>query len=366
MSKILIAGKKNLEKGLYEDARKHGRTLTQHLQVMADNGEIAEDLYDPDARDAKGQPVDAFRQLMLGVGLRTRGAYGAQTVNEVFLTDNQNRVLFPEYINREYRDQERLPRNELTLADLVLTRNPITASVYQYGVIKDDRDNEPARVTEAADLPLYTVKFAQNPVYIRKYGGRMHVSYETLKRSSLDVLGRWVARVRRRAERAQVKDALEILVNGDGNSNAAPSLPDLAGTTYTIDDIIDLVILAETNDADPSILTGDLVELGNLLKMDFVKDAASTALGADFRDTGMWPRILGMQPKRAPSGSVLEGAKKIVAIDQLLGLEMAFDPEMELTESAALIEKQVEVITFSEAHGFGKPDKGAAVTVKHA
>ena len=86
---------------------------------------------------------------------------------------------------------------------------------------------------------------------------------------------------------------------------------------------------------------------------------AATAAGADFRDTGNWPAILGMRPKLALADSALRRQQKIMAIDPSNGLEEFYENGSEIVESEKLITSQFENIAISEVIGWAKPDAQA-------
>ena len=114
------------------------------------------------------------------------------------------------------------------------------------------------------------------------------------------------------------------------------------------------------------IITADTADLAAILNLDIFTGVAATAAGADFRDTGRWPNLLGMTPKLALADSALQGSKKLLAIDQANGLEEFYENGSELVESERLITSQFENIAISEVVGWAKPDGQAFRTKSHA
>lgn len=344
------------DKGLYQDAKAAGLNLSDYMQVQADRGQVDPELFD----DTSATP--AFKQIVGALGIDPKGRDAARPVEDVFLTDPANRVLFPEYISTRYRDLTTTQRNELSLDDLVSTITPVRNGAYTYGVIRDEDESgaDLSRVAEAAELPTIAVTMGNQAIVLVKYGGKLKVSYEVIRRSSVSVMDRWIGAVARKARRRKVNAALDVILNGDRNNGAAPNV-DVPGPKYTLEDLVNLDLLAGDYGAEPSLIAGDRVELGKLLTMAAITDG-NASLGENFRSTGTWPAILGLQPKRAPKGSLLDGAAKVLAIDPSMGLEMAYDPSMDLVENDKIIERQIEYITFSEMIGFGKPELGVGVT----
>ncbi|WP_339098299.1 hypothetical protein WDJ50_18640 (plasmid) [Deinococcus sp. VB142] len=350
---------KQLELGLYQDAKREGLTLSQHLQELSRKGDIDEALVRPDARNSQGQPVDAFKQLLSAAGIRTKGEF-AQT-GDAFLSDPNNRILFPEYVAREYRDAERDAENVLQASDLVSARIGIDGTAYRVGVITggQEKDLEFGRVAELGELPVYSIKLSDKAVNAYKYGGVLRISYEAARRTKLPVISRYIAKIARAQGRRKAKSALNTALNGDGNGNPAPASAPAAGATFTLADLIALQMDGLRNGVQFNVLTGDSTVLSEILGLDVFTNAAATAAGADFRDTGNWPRILGMAPRLAMTDSALEGSKKVLAVDSNNGLEEFYENGSELTESERLITSQFENIAISEVVGWAKPDEQA-------
>lgn len=357
---------KNLELGLYQDAAREGMTLSQHLNELARKGEIAEELYKPEARNSHGEPVDAFRQILAEAGIRTKGEF-AQT-GDAFLTDPNNRVLFPEFVSREYRDAERDAVNVLQTADLVSVRIGIDGTAHRTGVITagQEKDLEFGRVAEMGEMATYTIKLSDKAVNATKYGGVLRMSYESVRRAKLPILSRYIAKISRAQNRRKAKQALNTALNGDGNSNPAPASTAATGGSFTLQDIIGIQMDGLVQGVQFGIITADAADLAAILNLDVFTGAAATAAGADFRDTGRWPNILGMTPKLALADSALQGSKKLLAIDQANGLEEFYENGSELTESERLITSQFENIAISEVVGWAKPDTQAFRTKSHA
>lgn len=354
-----------LEAGLYQDAARQGLTLSQMLNDMARKGDIDEALVRPNVTNSQGEPVDAFKQILAAAGIRTKGEF-AQT-GDAFLSDPNNRVLFPEYVVREYRDAERDAVNVLQISDLVSVRVGIDGTAYRTGIITSgqEKDLEFGRVAELGEMPVYTIRLSEKAVNAYKYGGVLRLSYEAIRRTKLPILSRYIGKISRAQGRRKVKQALNVALNGDGNQNPAPASAPAAGTKFTLEDIIALQMDGLRNGVQFSILTADSADLAAILGLEVFTGATSTAAGADFRDTGRWPNILGMAPRMAMADSALEGSKKMLAIDTANGLEEFYENGSEIVESERLITSQFENVAISENVGYAKPDDQAFRTKAH-
>lgn len=355
-----------LDAGIYQDAKSNNMSLSQHLNVMLRKGDIGEELAQPDARNSQGQSVDAFQQLLAAAGVRTKGEFA--NTGGALLDDPSNRVLFPEFVARTYRDAERDAVNVLQIGDLVSTRIGIDGTAYRTGVIAagQEKDLEFGRVAQMGEMAVYNIILADKAVNALKYGGVLRMSYEAVRRAKLPILARYLAKIARAEGRRKVKQALNVALNGDGNGNPAPASTATAGTVFTLADIIALQMDGLRNGVQFTGITGDSETLAALLALDIFTSPAATSRGADFRDTGAWPMILGMTPKLAVADSALEGSKKVMAFDQPNGLEEFYENGSELIESERLITSQFENIAISEVVGWAKPDVQAFRTKLHA
>lgn len=349
----------HLDDGLYQEAKSKNMTLSQLLNELARKEDISADLYNPDAKNSDGRRLDAFQQLVAHAGIRTKGDF-AQT-GGAFLDDPNNRVLFPEFVAREYRDAERDALNVLQASDLVSTRVGIDGSAYRTGVITEGQEKslEFGRVAQMGEMAVYEITLADKAVNAYKYGGVLRISYEGARRAKLPILSRYIAKVARAQGRRKAKQALNTALNGDGNGNPAPASVIAATGTFTLADIIALQMDGLRDGVQFTGLAGDAATMAQVLALDIFTAANATTSGADFRDNGNWPRVLGMTPKLAMADSALEGSKKLLAYDQRNGLEEFYENGSELVESEKIITSQFENIVISEVVGWAKPDADA-------
>lgn len=345
------------EVGMYADAKKEGLTLSAWLQEQARKGEIAEELVNLEARNSQGQPVDAFKQVLAKAGIRTKGEF-AQT-GDAFISTPENRILFPEYVAREYRDAETDMLNVLRHTDLVSVRIGIDGTAHRTGIIDNgqEKDLEFGRVSELGEIPVYSIKLSDKAVNGHKFGGVLRMSYESTRRTKLPILSRYISKVARAEARRKAKMALEVAIDGDGNQNPAPVT---YGTRpWDLADLVTLQMDGLQNGVQFNVITGDSIELSSLFLLDIFTGAGATTSGADFRDNGVWPSILGMTPRMAISGSILEGSGMLLGVDTANGLEEFYERGSELVESERLVTSQFENIVISEVMGFAKPDPQA-------
>jgi len=358
-------GKIKLEAGMYQEAASKGLSLSDWMAwkaTTASNGEGASfDWYNPELKTSSGKPLDAFEQALMHFGIRVRGEKAS--TGDAFFYDPNARVLFPEFLVREFRFAEQEGGNELTVDDLIASRVGIDNGAYRGEYVDEGQSAEMLEVAEGAELPTVIVKRHENSIQLYKYGALLRMTYEAVRRARLDHLSTFIRKIALDSRRAKVRRAVKVLVNGDGNSNPAPDTT-TANTSITFDDIVDLVI-DFNNGFEPSVLVGlKQTVIRDILKLDVFTAKDSTSTGASFRDTGDWPAPLGKQLRFVEGTPELN--KKLLGVDKRFALEEVFENGSELVETDRLITSQFNVIAFSEVIGFAKMFTSASRTKTHA
>ena len=204
-----------LEKGMYREA---GRSFTQTLERE-----------DP-SEAYKGTPLeglDAYQRQLKRFDIKVKGA-GSDVV-EKFFASAQSAVLFPEYIARSVRqgmeETNLLPQ--------------ITAAVTQFNgmdyrsiaSVPEKEDKSLRRVEERASIPQTEIRTQENLVRLHKRGRMLVASYEAIRYQKLDLFSVTLRQIGAYINRMHLEDAIDVILNGDGNDNPAQviSLPENSG-----------------------------------------------------------------------------------------------------------------------------------------
>lgn len=332
--------------------------LTDWLNHQARSNKVHEELYAAEVEEKHGKtPV---QQMMRNVGIFTKST--AQTMSDAFFANQGGLVFFPVYVETRVREYERTGKNMLALEDIVANEEAVSGSAVQYGIIDEiEGDGVGSRTTQGGQGGEITVTNSEEGITLIQDSWILNVSYDAILEAKFPTLDRYLAKVGRRRAKERLKRALAILANGDKNGRPSPNT-NLASTEWSLTDLIALQMAMQDLDADPGILAGDATELLRVLSLSHIKDSNSTSMGAAFRDTGEWPTILGMRPKRVPVGSVLDGSKKLMGIDTQLGLTRYYNPAFNMTETQDLIKTGFKQMVFREKETFAKPDVAASRT----
>ena len=194
-----------LEKGMYRQA---GKSFTQVLESL-----------DPSEnyRGTALEGTDAFQRQLKRFGIRAKGA-GSSSVEKFFSTSD-SAVLFPEYIARTVR--QGMEENDI-LPAITATTTVIDSMDYR-SVYSNPTDEDKALqdVAEGAAIPETQVKTRDHLVHLTKRGRMLVASYEALRFQKLDLFSVMLRQIGAHIQKQQLQDAVNVLISGDGNNNAA-------------------------------------------------------------------------------------------------------------------------------------------------
>ena len=291
-----------LEKGMYGVP---GKNFTQVLEELDGSQNYA------------GTPfagLDAYQRQLKRFGIRVSGA-NCDTV-EKFFTSSQSAALFPDY----------------------RTVQTATAS--------DQKIEDP--VAEGAAIPETVIKTAGSLVTLHKRGRLIVSSYEALRHHRLDLFTVILRQIGAYIARRQMKDAVDVLLNGDGTNTGITVTALTAAPTYN-----DLVTLwGKLSDYNFNTILAGTTALQALLKITEFKDAQASL---NIKGAGKLITPLGATLIHVPSMD----AKKIIALDKNCALEMVQAGDV-LTDYDKLIDRQMERAAVSAVAGFAQIYGGAA------
>ena len=332
-----------LEKGMYRQA---GKSFTQVLESL-----------DPSEnyRGTALEGTDAFQRQLKRFGIRAKGA-GSSPVEKFFATMD-SAVLFPEYIARTVR--QGMEENDI-LPAIVATTTVIDAMDYRsiYSVPTDE-DKALQDVAEGAAIPETTIKTKEQLVSLKKRGRMLVASYEALRFQKLDIFGVMLRQIGAYIQKQQLADAVDVILNGDGNDNAAVqytigSSP-ISGTKGTLgyDQLVEF-----WGQFDPYTMNTILCSTGTMTKLLKVPELQNPMTGLNFQGTGKLSTPLGA--KLHKTSAVADGV--IIGLDNRYALEQVRAGDV-LVEYDKLIDRQLERAAITTISGFGKICDGAAAVL---
>ncbi len=317
-----------LEKGMYGVKNK---SFTQVLESL-----------DP-SENYKGtslEGLDAFSRQLKRFDIKVSGK-GSDTVDKFFATSS-SAALFPEYISRAVA--QGIEQADV-LSDIVATTTMIDGMDYRSITSNPSEDDKSLKVVmEGATIPQTTVRTQDNLVKLHKRGRMLVSSYEALRFQRLDLFTVTLKQIGAYIARAQLKDAVDVLINGDGNSNPAATINTGENDSITYDDLITLwsgIAPYELN-----TIIAPTASMSKLLSISEMKDAAA---GLNFQSTGKMITPMGANVIHTPEIS----GDYIIGLDKNCALEMVKAGEVQ-TEYDKLIDRQLERAAITCTAGFAK------------
>jgi hypothetical protein len=298
---------------------------------------------------------------------RTQG-YVPQNLSHVrFLLTSQDELLSTAL--RPYVDAAGAYQNQIApaipLSELVAFTTPVDGNAYRRTYMTPpDSTVKRARVGEYGEIPRARVATSERAVDLFKYARALELSYEALRRTTIDKVGFFIAQAAVQLENDRLAQAVDVLINGDGNSGTAATV--LAhsvldtGTTLTIRGWLAFKAAFNANGYQLTHLFARGAEVLNLQTLSF---GNSNTFLMNVQDAFGYGGITPIANRYA--GQVMYGQTDAVAAGKYLGIDRRFALERlteigsEIQETQAFITRQSQVLTFSDVDGYALLDAQA-------
>lgn len=377
-----------LNRALYEEAYRNGMSVSAWMEHL-----------DPSAEYKDG--LDAFeRQLMLA-DIRTQSipeqGIWAHKVERFYLSDKPGSeyllpefmarkwreaqgsrfyassnpvsdVLYPDFIQQQVRAKKIAPA--IPLSALVAVTTPVDSGAYKAFYLTDDSTNYTmVRVGEGAEVPTVILTGGDHTINLKKYGRRLLGSYETFRRMRIDRFALHLGLLAVKAEADKVDTAIDVLVNGDGNSGTTPTNSNL--TTLDTGAVAGTLTLKgylywKMQWASPYVCNVVIGEEADILQVLMLNMGSGNvpffSFAGNFGIGGVMPINQGMAPVQVGWTSAAP-TLKLVGIDNRFALEMITEVGATLTETDKIIRAQQNEIVMTETVGFCVVDANANKTL---
>ena len=328
-----------LEKGMYNHM---GRTFSQVLEQLDPSEEY---------RGTALEGLDAFQRQLKRFDIKVKGA-GSDIVDKFFST-SQSAVLFPEYIARAVK----VGMEEANiLPDITATETRIDGMDYRSITSVPEDEKQLKRVAEGAAIPSTTVKTQDSLVTLHKRGRMLVASYEAIRFQKLDLFSVTLRQIGAQIGRMHLEDAIDVIVNGDGNNNPAKSVTTAAEDALSYNDL-----LTFWNGFEPYQLNTILAGSDMMLKLLSLSQMQDAAAGLTFHGTGKLITPMGAKVLR--TSAVPEG--KLIGLDRNYALELVTAGDVSV-EYDKLIDRQLERAAITTISGYAKifPDASQVLALK--
>ncbi len=324
----------SLEKGMYANRDK---SLTAVLEEL-----------DPSVNyiGTSLEGLDAFSRQLKRFDIKVSGA--ASDKVEKFFQTSDSAALFPEYVSRAVKQGM---EEADVLSSIIATKTNISGMDYRsITSTPSDEDKSLAVVNEGAFIPETKVSTQENLVKLKKRGRMLVSSYEALRFQRLDLFTVTLKQIGAYIKRAQLKDAVDVLLNGDGNSNPCGSMAAAEAGKLTYADLVSL--WAGLSPYELNTILAPTSAMTKLLAANELKDSNA---GQTFHGTGKMVTPLGAN--LIHTQAITDNL--IIGMDKNCALEMVVAGEIQ-TDYDKLIDRQLERAAITSVAGFAKIYKDAA------
>lgn len=323
-----------LEKGMYG---RSGKSFAQTLEEL-----------DP-SENYRGTPLegmDAFQRQLKRFDIKVKGA-GSDMVEKFFHTTDAS-VLFPEFVSRVVR--QGVEDGSILPAITATVTNFDGMDYRSISSVPTESEKELKRVEEGGQIPQTAVHTQENLVRLHKRGRMLVASYEAIRFQRLDLFSVTLRQIGAYIGRMHLEDAIDVLLNGDGNANAAKVFSvgtnPISGTAGTLsyDALLDF-----WSQFDPYTMNTMLVSNDVMLDMLKLPEFQNPLTGLNFQGTGTLTSPLGatlLRTSAMPAG-------KLVGLDKNYALEMINGSDVTV-EYDKLIDRQLERAAITSISGFAK------------
>lgn len=285
---------------------------------------------------------DAFQRQLKRFDIKVSG-HDSDRLQKFFATSD-SAALFPEYVSRAVK--QGVDENHI-LSEICAANTQVEGMDYR-AIAADPNWEEqaPSVIEEGGAIPETSIHLKDSLIKLRKRGRMMVASYEAIKFQRLDLFTVALKQIGACIGKAQLNDAVDVLINGDGNSNPAKviTLADTDKKTLVYKDLLNLWGSFGEYQMNVMLASPDM-----MLKLLQVKELQDPETGLNFQATGCLSTPLGA--KLFVSSAVPKG--KIIGLDKRYALEMVSAGGINV-EYDKLIDCQMERAAVTSITGFSK------------
>jgi hypothetical protein len=349
--------------GIPAEAPEFTPRLYRHLQSM--NMTLSDFLDQIDKKsyhDGEMAELDAFQRQLAIAGIKTRGIPERGVFSdkvERFFQSNVpgSQILFPEYINRTMRQTKLAP--DILPYILATTTGVAAGEAYRTIYTTDTaEDRRLFRVDQTAEMPRTKLTVSEHLIRMFKYGRILEGSYEFFRRVTIDLFAIILARIALQTNLDKATTAIDIAINGDGNSNPAANYNQSTldtGTVPTFKGYLNFTLQfypyqLTTLIGNASALTAFLtIQYPNINPLSILSFLQNGSLGPQKVEMpqNLYQDVQLIYLPDAPSNI-------LIGLDKNFALEMVLENGSNLVETDRIVQRQVNDVVISEINGFAK------------
>ena len=323
--------------------------------------------------------LDAFDIALLSKGIVVKDnlEFGIQSSSMMtFFTTDENKILFPEFMIRQLRQISGMPSiiNEIVASTRVITGDAAKQVVLDLSGTPAGAKNKQAlkkrRIAEGANIPVATLKLGEIAIKIYKYGIGVKATYEVLRRTTIDMFRKQMELVSLQAGYDEVGAVVEVIVEGDGNTNAAQVYKATDLNPEAKEGVIDEITLVkflvkqapfnyDTILVDEEIYT----QICTILLDKNLTNAINPRVNFEFPQ-GLLSNLRVIYSEDL--GLSKAGKHQIIGLAKKYAIEKTVEAGSIINEVSKTIENQTQLAVMTENAGFNKIDARASAILELA
>lgn len=337
------------------DSLSVGKSVTDVLAAKYE-GEIADRI----KSDERLKNLDAFQFAMMDAGI------GKSSVIAEFYKTTESEWLFPVFIDRRLRESV---ASMNILPYITESIEPVRHSSAQGSKVLWDEDNKDAtrkkRVAEGTDLPLAIIKLSDFAITLKKRGRAVQTTYETIMFQTLNMFGKHLDMIANDLSNQQAGDAIEVLVNGDGNKNAADFVSVTGANGLTNEELVIFAIEFWKKSKLPltTLIAGDGEFFRKLMLTKFnINEINGMMTGSRFNfPQAQLADLTVLYDERVPQGG---GKEQMIGLNKDHALTKYVAVGSQIREIDKNIRNQTNLGTISEIANFAKSTDAATLILR--
>lgn len=281
----------------------------------------------------------------------------------------ENTWLFPAWVDSTLHEAmyENSIINYLVGSTETVNSNIVKSAMLSLLDGKNRNNLKRARIAEGADLPLARITMGEKAISLWKYGRALEMSYEAVRRTKIPMWNKHMQAIVNDLAQQNVEAAADVLLNGDGNNNAAEEIADVSGG-ITNDTLLDALI--DYNDSTGFSADTIIANNADFKALMKVKYNLQEGYGLNGRVALTFPQLdlSNLVVLKAKFDLKVNGSNVVAVFNRANTLMRYVEAGSMIQEANAFIRNQTNLMTMSENSGYAISVAGANkyITTKKA
>jgi hypothetical protein len=290
-----------------------------------------------------------------------KGASGRDINTRAMYTsaDNALGTLANPYVDTSIARWDKQLAPQIPISALVAMTTPVDGNTYRAFYLTDDASNaRMVRVSEFAEIPGAKLTGGDRVIYLHKYGRKITMSYEQMRRMRIDQVAMHVGRLAVQAEVDKLAVVIDVAVNGDGNAGTAATsynLTTLDGSTTANNLTLLAWLTFKAKFLNPYVLDTVIGQETPIIKLQML-NTGNANIPLVFLPGNLFGGLRPISPQLAQGQSfgITTDAPsgKLIGLDTRLAVAQVTEIGATIQEVQRFIGNQTEAMTMTETEGW--------------